>query len=107
MKLKFIVLVVIFLVNNVIAATITSSTTISYVASYSSNEWVIFKVANPITECSDGYWIAKSDVGFQTNVSMILAAYASKSSVAVDAYIDKPWPGSGAKFCKLNSLELK
>ena len=107
MKLKFFTLAAIFLVNNVLATTITSTTTISYVASYSSNEWVIFKVAAPISECSDGYWIAKSDIGFQSNVSMILAAYAAKSTVVVDAFIDKPWPGSSAKFCKLNSLELK
>ena len=107
MKLRFFSLAAILLVNNVIATTITSTTTIPYIGSYSSNEWVIFKVANPISECSDGYWIAKSDIGFQANVSMILAAYAAKSSVVVDAYIDKPWPGSGAKYCKLNSLELK
>ncbi len=107
MKLKLFALATIFSAHHVMAATITSSTTISYMASYTSNEWVIFKVANPITECIDGYWLAKSDVGFQSNFSMVLAAYAAKTPVTVDAYIDKPWPGSAAKFCKLNSLEFK
>ena len=83
----------------------TPVTTVSSVWSYSSTGDVTFKVANPIPECIDGYWIAKTDVGFQVNFSMILAASAAKSSVVVDAYTDKLWPGSGGKYCKLNSLE--
>ncbi len=62
------------------AGTITPVTTVSSIWSYSSTGDVTFKVANPIPECIDGYWISKTDVGFQVNFSMILAASAAKSS---------------------------
>lgn len=105
MKLKFILFIALLPITQVFAGTITPVTTVTSIWSYNSNGDVTFKVANPIPECIDGYWISKTDVGFQVNFSMILAASAAKSSVVVDAYTDKLWPGSGGKYCKLNSLE--
>jgi hypothetical protein len=105
MKLKIVLFIAFLPITQVFAGTITPVTTVTSIWSYNSNGDVTFKVANPIPECIDGYWISKTDVGFQVNFSMILAASAAKSSVVVDAYTDKLWPGSGGKYCKLNSLE--
>jgi hypothetical protein len=79
------------------------STSIVFTGSYNSfgGGDFIFQVANPTSSCTNGYWLTKSDPGFNANVATIIGAYHAKSPVRVSGQPDKIWPGSGGRFCKL------
>lgn len=83
-----------------------SVTTISRFISY--NQYgggdVVFRIANPTSSCF-GYWINKEDVGFNANLSLILAAYQAKTKVKLNGYTDQKWPGSSNFWCKLYAIE--
>ena len=68
---------------------------------------VIFSIENPIPECINGYWLKKSDPGFQANLSMVIAAYHAKSNVLIYGLPDQIWPASGGKFCHLFNITYK
>lgn len=86
----------------------TAATRISFLDSY--NQYgggdVIFKVETPIYDCY-GYWISKTDPGFQANMSMLTAAYLAGTSVVVFGLADQLWSGSGNKYCKLHSVSYQ
>ncbi|NOU52139.1 hypothetical protein HG263_16540 [Pseudoalteromonas sp. JBTF-M23] len=80
-----------------------SSTEIVALASY--NQYgggdVIFKLKDPIEQCT-GYFLSKSDDGFNANVSMIIAAYQAKTKVKVWGIPEQKWAGSSSGYyCKL------
>lgn len=84
--------------------------TVTRVGSYNQfgNGDVTFSIANPIQECSDGYWFTKSDPGFQANLSMVIAAHQTKTPVIVTALPEQMWSGSSSgKFCKLYVISLQ
>ncbi|WP_064791907.1 hypothetical protein [Shewanella woodyi] len=109
-SITFLTLLFLFLlfgVNNTYAATeSTSKTTINRLISY--NQFgggdVVFTVSNPTSGCY-GYWIAKTDAGFDANLSMILAGYHSKTEVRIHGLNDQKWNGSGNFWCKLYAIE--
>jgi hypothetical protein len=80
--------------------------TITLVDSY--NQWgggdVIFRIANPTSSCRDGYWLTKSDAGFNANLAMILSAYHAKTPVRITGLTDQIWTGSGGVYCKLYDI---
>lgn len=83
-------------------------TTINYLSTYvqyGSGD-VIFRLANPTGDCY-GYWLTKSDAGFQATMAMLLAAYQAKTPVAITAYNDQIWAGSGNAYCKLYDIEYR
>lgn len=51
-----------------------SYSTIDFVQSYSEYGGgdVVFKIKNPTSACPDGYWLRKTDPGFQANLSMVI-----------------------------------
>lgn len=67
---------------------------------------IVFSVANPIPGCSGGFWLKKTDPGFQATLNTILSAYHARSSVRVYALPDQLWPGSAAPHCRLYAIEL-
>ena len=68
---------------------------------------VLLRVENPVPECSDGYWLTKSDPGFQANLSLILSGYQAKNPTIVYGLPGQLWTGSSGKYCKLYSLVLR
>lgn len=84
----------------------TEQTTIKRLISY--NQYgdgdVIFTVNNPSSNCY-GYWITKSDAGFDANFSVILAAYHAKATVKVYGLNHIKWSGSGNFWCKIYAIE--
>jgi len=85
-----------------------SSSTVTLIESYNNygNGDVYFKIANPTAACSDGYWLTKTDLGFSTNMAILLSAYQAKSTVRIVGFSDQRWSGSAGKFCKLNFITL-
>ena len=51
-----------------------------------------------------GYWLKKTDPGFQANLSMIIAAYHAKSDIVITGHTDQIWAGSGGKYCHVYSV---
>lgn len=82
----------------------TGQTTIKRLVSYNQQGDVIFTVNNPSSNCY-GYWISKSDAGFDANLSMVLAAYHAKSPVRVYGLNHIKWSGSSNFWCKLYAIE--
>ena len=62
-------------------------------------------VSEPVaTGCEAGFWLRPSDPGFKAAMATIMMAYINKSPVRVWVLDDQIWQGSGAKFCKLYTL---
>jgi hypothetical protein len=93
-------------INHVEAAEASQVTTVTRFISY--NQFgggdVVFRIANPTVNCY-GYWINKNDAGFNANLSLILAAYQTKTKVKVTGLTDQKWPGSSNFWCKLYAIE--
>lgn len=106
MKTIILLLVLIVSTNVVEAAEASQLTTISRFISY--NQYgggdVVFRIENPTSNCF-GYWISKDDLGFNANLSTILAAYQAKTKVKIYGHTDKKWSGSGDFWCKLYAIE--
>ena len=60
---------------------------------------VTVKLTTNTAGCIHGYWLKKTDPGFQTNFNMILASYQTKSKIRISAHTNQLWSGSGGKFC--------
>lgn len=61
----------------------------------------------PLAGCEGGFWLSKSDPGFQATLSVLVAAKQSRSPVMIWAATDRIWSGSGAPHCKLYLVELR
>ncbi|MGP9802146.1 hypothetical protein [Rheinheimera sp. NSM] len=79
--------------------------TIKFITSYNGNGDVMFRLENPIEACVKGYWMSSSDVGFQANMSMLLAAFQANSNVRIYGLPGQDWPGSSGSYCKVYSVE--
>ena len=66
---------------------------------------VVFQINTPTSSCY-GYWLPKSDPGFEGALSTILAAYQANTIVKVAGHDDQKWPGSSNFYCKLYYIEL-
>ena len=80
---------------------ISPSTTVSQLLSFSEygEGDVVAKLNNNGNICSGGYWLRKSDPGFEANLSLILSALHSGSMVQIRAHTDRIWPGSSGTYC--------
>ena len=67
---------------------------------------VAFTVANPLPECSGGFWFKKTDAGFQATLTTLLSAYHARSTVRIYAHPDQLWPGSASNTCRLYGVDL-
>ena len=83
-----------------------SPTKINYLLSYNADGGgdVIFRVSDPVANCENGYWLTKADPGFGANLSMLLAAYQSKTTVKIFCDPAIRWPLSNVKYCKLYGI---
>jgi hypothetical protein len=110
MNFKTIGLIAAFFTSGAFAQAALQSPSTTLSAVYSYNQWgngdVAFKVANPIPECIDGYWLTKADAGFQTNMATILLAFQGNTSVVIYGIPSQLWSGSTGKYCKLYSIFL-
>ncbi|MBQ4850270.1 hypothetical protein [Pseudoalteromonas sp. MMG012] len=85
-----------------------SSSTVKTVITYSQHGGgdVVFKISNSEISCADGYWLKKIDPDFEANLSVLLSAYHSKSTVITGGHDVQIWTGSTSKYCLLYSIEL-
>ncbi|WP_303455175.1 hypothetical protein [Photobacterium sp. 2_MG-2023] len=88
-----------------------SVSTIKTIHSYSEfgGGDVYLKLAEPeTTSCPSGYWLRKTDPGFDANLSMAIAAFHAKSRVIAYGLPDEMWPGSPTgKYCHLYAIQYQ
>jgi hypothetical protein len=65
---------------------------------------VVFTTQSAATNCSGGFWLKKTDDGFQANLSLLVSAYHAQTKVSVTAYDNDLWPGSGSPFCHVYAV---
>lgn len=85
---------------------ITSETTISKIYTYTQYGGgdALVIVANPATNCADGFWLAPADAGSKSTLSSLIAAYHARSKVRIVASDTSLWPGSSTgTFCRILS----
>jgi hypothetical protein len=102
---SFVVLVAASTAYAYVSTGTTRVTRIGVYAEYGGGD-VVFSVANPLPGCEGGFWLKKSDPGFQTTLSTLLSAYHARATVKVYALTDQIWPGSAAPHCRLYAFEL-
>lgn len=53
-----------------------------------------------------GYWFNKDDAGYQSNLSMLVAAYQANTKLQLHGHeeMSSKWTGSATHFCKLYSI---
>ena len=92
------------------AVLVYTTSTITYIDSNTTfgDGDVDFVMSTPVSDCV-GFWFKKSDGGYNSNLSMLLAAFQTKSSVLVygDNDISQKWTGSSSKFCHLNMIRMQ
>ncbi|MGI0119880.1 hypothetical protein [Zooshikella sp. RANM57] len=65
---------------------------------------IIFDLVAKVNGCERGYWMNKNHPGYNTTMSMIIAAYQAKTRVLVRGYSQRRWTGSAGPFCQLYSI---
>ncbi len=109
--MRILIFILVLVSPNLMAqAYVASGTTdITYIGSY--NQYgggdVQFRLSDPHQDCEDGYWLTKSDPGFEANFSMLLAAYQAKTKVRIFGLPSERWAGSSREFCKVYSVEYR
>ncbi len=63
---------------------------------------VIVKLESNGSSCPGGYWLKKTDGGFTSNLSMVIAAYQAKTQVQIGGDTSDAWGGSGSNHCRAN-----
>ncbi len=88
---------------------VSPQSTIATINSYSEYGGgdVHFTIASPSTKCPNGYWLRKTDPGFQANLSMVIAAYQAKSIIRINGLLNELWPGTTGRACRVYSVSYR
>ncbi|MBL4828163.1 MAG: hypothetical protein JKY66_10725 [Spongiibacteraceae bacterium] len=83
-------------------------TSVKKIISYSeSGGDVLVQLARNGSQCDSGYWLKKTDPGFQANYLMLITAFQSKSdSIIIEGYSYQLWPGSHkGMYCHVSNVQ--
>ena len=64
----------------------------------------MLKLETPLETCK-GYWLNVTDTGFNSNMSMLIAAFQANSNVRIYGLPSEDWAGSSGSYCKVYSVE--
>lgn len=68
---------------------------------------ILIIVDTPMIGCDSGYWMRKTDPGYESLLSIQLSAFHAKSTVRIHGHDDQLWNGdAGSKYCKLNWVRI-
>jgi hypothetical protein len=63
--------------------------------------------SNPVAGCEGGYWLRKASTeGYKNTLSFLLSAFHAGTNVQFGALSNELWPGSSAKFCRIDQISL-
>lgn len=110
--MRILVLAITFVLSfSAFAERVDSVGTIKRLYTYSEQDGfdgdVAIIVSNPVAGCEGGFWLRKSAAeGYKTTLSFLLSAFHADTTVQFGALNNELWPGSGAKFCRLDQVSL-
>jgi hypothetical protein len=85
------------------AAVVEATGTVTLILTYLNSQGdFTFRVTNPPTGCTGGFWISPSQPGFSRAVAFVMQAKATGEPVFVGADTAELWGGSGPPWCKVN-----
>ena len=64
---------------------------------------VVFRVDATVAGC-DGFWLPPTDPGFRQTYAALLLVKATGATLEVTADESRVWPGSSARYCRVDSL---
>jgi len=107
--MKKLLLIVIFTLNLFAAQVNTGITKINFITAYPTYGGgdILFRVANPNSECPGGFFLKKEDPGFEATLSMVISAYHAKNDLVVYGITDQIWSGSSTKTCKAYAVMFR
>ena len=92
-------------------ADIVGSTTTKIIDIFAYSEYgngdVTVRVATPVVGCDAGYFLQKSDPGFNATLALLMNAKAAQTDVVVYGKTEVLWTGSAGKYCKLYGVNLR
>ncbi|NRB68229.1 MAG: hypothetical protein HRU48_12825 [Vibrio sp.] len=101
---KYFTLVILLLSFGVSATEGSPTGTIKRMQSYSSSGDVFVSMETNGQQCNTGYFIDKLSAGYESTLSMLLAAYQANTPISIIAFEDQRWSGTSAAVCKISSV---
>ncbi|MDC5855186.1 hypothetical protein [Vibrio europaeus] len=103
---KYFTLLILLLSFGVSAEEASPQGTIKRLIAYSKygNGDVYVELTQNGATCSSGYYIDKASAGYESTLSMLLAAYQANTPVTIFAYENKRWAGSSYAVCEISSV---
>ncbi|AIU68026.1 hypothetical protein ABF162_14205 [Vibrio coralliilyticus] len=77
---------------------------IKRIQAYSVHGDIFISMETNGQQCSTGYFIDKVSPGYESILSMLLAAYQANTPISIFAYEDQRWSATTAPVCKIFSV---
>lgn len=58
-------------------------------------------------QCAHGYYVDKSSAGYESMLSMLVAAYQAKTPIVLHGTTSKQWSGSSKPVCEIYSVSYQ
>ena len=65
---------------------------------------VVIQVSQSVAGCEGGFWLSGGDPGMKTVYAQLLAARLTRAPLAIWAYNDQIWTGSGSPTCRIQAV---
>ncbi len=62
------------------------------------------RLDNTQDKICDGYWMSKSDIGFYSNMAVLIAAYHAQSSIEIYGDRNNTWGQTSNNYCHLEQV---
>ncbi|NOH22831.1 hypothetical protein [Vibrio europaeus] len=100
---KYFTLLILLLSFGVSANEASPKGTIKDIFAYSKfgNGDVYIVLSQNGSSCSGGYYIDKASAGYESILSMLLAAYQANTNVVINGYVNNRWSGSSEPVCEI------
>lgn len=106
--LTLVSLIVCLLANLTVAYEVSSVAKVSRIVTSTNvgDGDVYFSLTTNGAICTYGYFITKSQKGFDASFSLLLSAYHAQTTLKVNAIETSRWANSGSPVCEAYSLEI-
>jgi hypothetical protein len=87
----------------IVAATNVTITSLYTYPQYGGGD-VVIQISQPVAGCGGGFWLSGSDPGMKTVYAQLLAARLTRATLAIWAFNDQIWTGSGTPTCRIQAV---
>ncbi|MCG9584193.1 hypothetical protein L1D13_24475 [Vibrio tubiashii] len=98
---KYFTLLILLLSFGVSATEESPTGLIKRIQAYSVHGDIFISMETNGQQCSTGYYIDKVSPGYESILSMLLAAYQANINVVINGYVNNRWSGSSEPVCEI------